>query len=225
MFYVPGSVRNVDVIADIFMRRGSLSAIVPVELASFKADVSGNNVTLNWITASEINNSGFEIERCETSNVKGQTWKRIGFVGGKGTSTELNTYQFTDNNLSSGKYQYRLKQIDFDGTINYSNIVEVSVDIPSGFSLEQNYPNPFNPTTKIKYTIPSVITSATKQSQLVSLKVYDLLGNEVATLVNEEKPAGTYEVEFNAGNLSSGMYIYQMKVNDFESVKKMLIMK
>ena len=120
-----------------------------------------------------------------------------------------------------------MKQIDFDGTFTYSNEIEVEVDFtPKEFVLYQNYPNPFNPTTKIKYTIPqSVIARETKQSHLVSLKVYDILGNEVATLVNEEKPAGSYEVEFSAIDLPSGIYFYQMKAGSFVKTKKMVLIK
>ena len=131
--------------------------------------------------------------------------------------------------------KYRLKQIDFDGTSSFSEIVVVEIISPEQFLLEQNYPNPFNPTTKIKYSISSVIASGAKQSQLVTLKVYDVLGNEVAILVNEEKPAGSYEVEFsakggsasggNAVNLPSGTYFYQLTSENFVETRKMILMK
>jgi hypothetical protein len=168
-----------------------------------------------------LNNSGFEILRCAQND---NNWKIIGFVVGKGTTTEQQFYSFIDENLAAGKYQYRLKQIDFDGTFEYSNIVEVEVNIPNEFSLSQNYPNPFNPTTKIKYTIPTV-TSSEVEGSLVTLKVYDVLGNEIATLVNEEKLPGIYEVEFSAANLSSGMYIYQLRTESFVSSRKMTVLK
>ncbi|HEX9739258.1 MAG TPA: T9SS type A sorting domain-containing protein, partial [Ignavibacteriaceae bacterium] len=152
-------------------------------------------------------------------------WKKIVFVEGKGTTTEIQHYKFTDISLEAGKYSYRLKQIDFDGSFEYSNIVEVEVGIPNEFSLSQNYPNPFNPRTKIKYSIPNVIASETKQSQFVILKVYDLLGREVATLVDEFKPLGSYEIEFDASQLSSGIYYYRLKASDFFETKKMIVLK
>ncbi len=124
-------------------------AVVPVELLSFSSSVVDNNVILNWVTATETNNSGFQIERRETKNEKSAEWKSIEFVNGNGTTTEPQTYSYKDENLSAGKYQYRLKQIDFDGTFEYSNTIEVEINPPAKFSLEQNYPNPFNPSTKI----------------------------------------------------------------------------
>ncbi|MBK6913941.1 MAG: hypothetical protein IPH11_09835 [Ignavibacteriales bacterium] len=203
------------------------SDIVPVELTSFTATVTQNSVSLNWQTATEINNSGFEIERKQVgspqSSVGNQDWRVIGFVPGFGTTTEPKNYSFVDENLPSGKYQYRLKQIDFDGTFEYSNTVEVEISSPTEFTLEQNYPNPFNPTTKIKYTIPTVTLSLSKGDVYVTLKVYDVLGNEVATLVNEQQQPGTYEVEFNAGKkkkLSSGVYYYQLRVGGFVGNKE-----
>ena len=152
-------------------------------------------------------------------------WHKVGFIEGKGTTTEIQHYQFTDVGLQAGKYSYRLKQIDFDGTINYTNTIEVNIGIPVEFSLEQNYPNPFNPVTKIKFNIPSVIASETKQSQHVLLKVYDLLGREVVTMVDEFRQAGSYEIEFDASQLSSGTYYYRLKVSDFVETKKMTVLK
>jgi hypothetical protein len=207
--------------------------IIPVEFISFSAQVEEFNVKLTWSTATETNNSGFEIQRTSPlpspyqadGGEAGRVWESIGFVPGFGTSTEVHHYSFTDESIQPGNYQYRLKQIDFDGTYEYSNIIEVSIDVPTIFSLEQNYPNPFNPTTKIKYEIPSVIANEVKQSQSVTLKVYDILGNEIVTLVNEQKPAGTYEVEFNGEGLPSGVYFYQLKVKDYLNTKKMILMK
>ncbi|MFO7526244.1 MAG: agmatine deiminase family protein [Ignavibacteriaceae bacterium] len=206
---------------------------VPVELASFSHSVSGNNVTLSWVTASEINNRGFEIERSQKSirqpTDKSQKWERIGFVEGRGTTTDVQSYTFTEKNVSIGTYQYRLKQIDFDESFEYSAVVEVSVNIPQEFSLEQNYPNPFNPSTKIKYSIPNV---GTRLALSVTLKVYNILGVEVATLVNEQKQPGIYEIEFNAHNLpagrqglSSGTYFYTIIADGFVHTKKMIILK
>jgi hypothetical protein len=194
-----------------------LGNFIPVELISFAGITSGNNIQLNWCTATELNNAGFEIYRRNPSS----DWIKIGFVEGNGTSTELNEYNFTDNNVTSGKYVYRLKQIDFDGTFEYSNLVEVEISTPTKFSLEQNYPNPFNPSTRIEYQVSGI--------SHVTLKIYDVLGNEIATLVNEEKPAGTYEVEFNSASSNvhpaSGIYFYQLKAGDYLNTKKMILMK
>jgi hypothetical protein len=203
------------------------NSVIPVELVSFTANVLNNSVTLNWVTASELNNSGFEIERAVISNPNGMRnldWQSIGFVNGNGTTSKSNSYSFMDENISNGKYSYRLKQIDFDGTFSYSNEVEVDLSLPQSFSLEQNYPNPFNPVTKIKYTIPNVTLSGVEGSRVI-FKVYDIIGNEVATLVNENKPAGNYEVTFGAKNLSSGTYFYKLQAESFTETKKMVLIK
>ena len=202
--------------------------IVPAELHNFIAEVFESNVKLFWSTATETNNSGFEILRC-TQNDNG-VWENIGFVTGFGTTTEIHHYSFIDESLQSGNYQYRLKQIDFDGTFEYSNIIEVIVDAPTIFSLEQNYPNPFNPTTKIKFNIPSVTLRQAQSDITVTLKVFDVLGTEIATLVNEQKQPGTYEVEFNVAQvsrpeLSSGIYFYQLKAGSFLETKKMVLLR
>ena len=195
----------------------------PVELVSFNATSLDNDVKLDWTTATETNNSGFEILRKAQND---NEWNSIGFVPGFGTTTEPKTYSFTDENVTTGTYKYRLKQIDFDGSFTYSNEIEVIVDFtPKDFVLYQNYPNPFNPNTTIKFEIPSVIASGAKQSQFVTLKVYDILGNEVATLVNEEKRLGVYEVEFNASSLASGMYLYKLQAGKFVQLKKMILIK
>ena len=198
---------------------------LPVELTSFTANASGTIVKLNWQTATEINNYGFEIERA-TENSE---WQKIGFVEGAGNSNSPKEYMFTDNVGKTGNYSYRLKQIDINGEYKYSQAVEVSVGLPTKFELKQNYPNPFNPTTTIKYSIPSVIarSGATRQSagMLVQLKVYDMLGREVATLVNKEQTPGNYSVEFDASRLSSGVYFYALKAGEFAATKKMILMK
>ncbi|MFO7526662.1 MAG: T9SS type A sorting domain-containing protein, partial [Ignavibacteriaceae bacterium] len=189
--------------AEILARNG-VHQIIPVELVSFRAEVVNQNIHLNWITASELNNSGFEVQRqvnIMQSGIGNMQWEMIGFVEGNGTTTETNHYSFTDKIISAGKYVYRLKQIDFDGSIEYSDIVEVET-APAVFQLSQNYPNPFNPSTKISWQSPV--------SSWQTLKVYDLLGREVATLVDEYKPAGSYEVEFDASGLSSGIYYYRL---------------
>ncbi|HMN24474.1 MAG TPA: T9SS type A sorting domain-containing protein [Ignavibacteriaceae bacterium] len=197
------------------------NGIVPVELASFTSSVTDNNVTLSWQTATETNNRGFQIERRKTQNESNENWNSIGFVNGNGTTTEPQSYSFVDKDLEAGKYNYRLKQIDFDGTFEYSNTIEVEINVPSKFSLEQNYPNPFNPNTIIQYSISS--------RQFVSIKVFDVLGKEVATLVNEEKNAGNYNIEFNPEssikNPASGIYFYQLKAGNFIETKKMTLLK
>jgi hypothetical protein len=190
--------------------------ITPVELTSFKANVSENNVNLNWQTATETNNSGFQIERRKTINERSEEWNTIGFISGNGTTTEPQSYSFVDENLSSGIYYYRLKQIDYDGTSNYSNEIEVEIT-PSEFALEQNYPNPFNPSTSIQYAIGS--------RQFITLKVYDVLGNEIATLVNEEKPSGTYNEQFSMDIFSSGIYFYKLTAGEFVQTKKMILLR
>ncbi len=205
---------------------------LPVELTSFTASVINNSVLLNWTTATELNNYGFEIERTVQTSMalplNELKWEKIGFVAGSGNSDSPKNYSFTDGSLVGGsKFKYRLKQIDNDGTFNYSNEINVEV-VPIKFDLAQNYPNPFNPNTKIRYSIPDVGLGF---AQTV-LKVYDILGNEVATLVNEEKPAGVYEVEYNASNLSSGIYFYRITIQSdkadagkFSEIKKMILIK
>ena len=196
---------------------------LPVELTSFTAEKVDDEIVLKWQTATEKNNQGFEIERAVGSGqsvVSG--WERIGFVEGKGTTSEISNYIFTDKINEPGIYSYRLKQIDLDGSFSYSQIVEVDISSATEFMLYQNYPNPFNPSTKIKYEIPSV---GTQHAVSVQLKIYDVLGSEVATLVNEEKSAGSYEVEFDGSSLPSGIYFYQLKVGSFSSIKKMVLLK
>jgi photosystem II stability/assembly factor-like uncharacterized protein len=186
---------------------------VPVELISFNSSVSGNEVTLKWITATELNNSGFEIEKRSSSG----DWQKIGFVAGSGTTTENRSYIFTDNALDPGTYYYRLKQIDYDGSFEYSDEIEIEVAVPFEFALEQNYPNPFNPTTKIKYSVPNDV--------LVNIAVYNVLGEKVADLVNTIQKTGNYEINFNANELATGLYLYRMEAGQFVSVKKMLLLK
>jgi hypothetical protein len=185
---------------------------VPVELVSFTGKVSEGNVTLEWTTATEINNHGFEVQRSFNSE-----FQTIGFVDGYGTTTESKSYFFIDKNLIAGSYNYRLKQVDFNGNFEYSPIINVVVSVPNEFKLIQNYPNPFNPSTTIKYQIPN--------AGIVVLKVYNTLGKEVATLVNAEKPAGSYDIEFNASALSSGIYFYKLQIGNFVETKKMILLR
>lgn len=192
---------------------GSESAF-PVELSSFSAVKSDNKVVLNWVTATELNNNCFEIERKISEN----NWEKIGTVAGFGNSNSTKEYNFTDNQISlSGKYVYRLKQIDNDGKFTYSNVIEVLVEAPKEFELVQNYPNPFNPETTINYSIP--------QSGNVKLFIFNTLGEKITTLVDGFNEAGTHSVKFNAGNLPSGIYFYQINSGNFTEVKKMTLTK
>lgn len=188
--------------------------IVPVELNSFNASLRDAGVLLEWVTATEVNNMGFEIQRNQS-----ETWVAIGFVEGKGTTSEITNYHFY-NDLSeinsSVKLQYRLKQIDYNGTFAYSEIVEV-VFIPENYSLSQNYPNPFNPTTTISFKLA--------KSTFVTLKIYNILGNEMAILVNQNMLAGKHEIRLDAKDLPSGVYLYTITAGDFVDTKKMILMK
>lgn len=186
---------------------------IPVELTSFTANLIDNNIILNWTTASETNNSGFAVER----SVDNKFYEQIGFIPGSGTTTERRSYSFTDTSPGEGKFYYRLKQIDYNGTFEYSSIVEVEITSPKEFALMQNYPNPFNPSTTFTFNIPA--------NELVNLKVYDVMGNEVATLVNEEKSAGSYSIEFDASKLASGTYFYKLQAGEKSEVRKMLLLK
>ncbi len=188
---------------------------LPVELTSFDAKAIAGKVNLNWTTATEINNYGFEVER----SFDGSSFFTVGFVRGNGTTTEPRAYSFMDELAVNGTetIYYRLKQVDYNGAFQYSDIVSVVFDLPTDYALGQNYPNPFNPSTKIKYSVP--------QSGLVSIVVYDLTGQEVISLINEVKEPGNYEINFNATGLSSGVYFYKMTANNFTQVKKMSILK
>lgn len=188
---------------------------VPVELTAFTAEASVDGVILRWTTATELNNHGFEIEK----SADGTEFFTIAFVPGAGTTTETKNYSYTDEVGYKGgeTFYYRLKQVDLDGRIQYSNIAEVVFDVPKDFVLHQNYPNPFNPSTTIKFAVP--------KTSLVNIKVYDLTGQEVSVLVNEVKEAGTYEIKFDARSLASGIYLYRMTAENFSSVRKLNILK
>jgi len=192
---------------------------IPVELTSFTAINKGTKILLEWATATETNNHQFEIYRRNNQNEKVGEWILLGQQEGNGTTTEPHYYSYEDNitGINATALEYRLKQVDYNGNYTYSEIISVNSIAPNGFMLEQNYPNPFNPSTRIKYAILN--------KQFVSLKVYDLLGNEITTLINEEKPAGTYEVEFNANHLSAGVYYYTIVTDGFVQTKKMILLK
>ncbi len=187
--------------------------VIPVELTSFVANIYGKNVVLNWSTATETNNSGFEVERKSASS----NWTKVGFVAGFGTTSEIQHYSFIEKNLATGNYSYRLKQVDFDGKYSYSQVVEVSLQLPNKFELSQNFPNPFNPTTKINYTIPV--------DSRVTLQIFAITGELVKELVNENQSAGTYIVDFNASDLANGTYIYRINAGGFVQARKMMLIK
>ena len=188
--------------------------VLPVELSSFTSIINNRNVTLNWATSTETNNSVFEIER----SVVNGSWSKVGNVAGNGTTLNGHSYSFTDRNLASGNYSYRLKQIDFNGNFEYFNLNnEVNIGIPAKFDLSQNYPNPFNPSTTINFDLPT--------DGKVSVKLFDMSGKEVAVLVNEIKTAGYYSVNFNASSLSSGVYFYNITADNFTATKKMMLVK
>ena len=190
------------------------STYVPVELTSFYSETINNKLILIWLTASEINNKGFEVEKSESGS---QVWQSIGFVQGNGTTTEEHSYTFIDFTNEPGHYFYRLKQVDYDGSFEYSNIIGVYIDSPSRFNLLQNYPNPFNSSTTIRYQIA--------KDEFVSLKVYDVLGNEVKTIIEEDKKAGYYSVSLNANDLSSGIYFYKLTAGEYSQIKKIILLK
>jgi hypothetical protein len=193
---------------------------VPVELNSFTAAANSNDVTLNWQTATETNNSGFEIQKSDVRDQKSEIidWKKIGFIKGNGTSTNENHYSYIDKNLKSGRYSYKLVQIDFDGTRTESEVINVEINYqPKEYALMQNYPNPFNPATTIEYSIAA--------DGNVKLKIFNTLGEEVKTLVNEYKTAGSYKINFDASALPSGVYYYKIETGRFTSVKKMILLR
>jgi hypothetical protein len=195
-------------------------APLPVQLTSFTAGLYENKIKLNWSTATEVNNYGFDIERCvaQISNLC-NNWEKIGFVQGHGNSNSPKDYSFVDAYPPAGKVLYKLKQIDFDGAFEYSKAVEVNVETPQEFRLAQNYPNPFNPSTVISYQLP--------MDGNVTLKVYDMLGKEVTTLVNEFQRAASYNYQFSINNLqlSSGVYYYRLQSGNFVETKKFIVMK
>ncbi len=220
-----GAVRNgiTDIGAYEYWEDGAL----PVELTSFIASVNGSTVVLNWQTATEVGNYGFQVERKKLNEVKSvhqqiksknNEWEAVGFVEGHGNSNSTKEYTFTDEKISNGKYSYRLKQIDSDGKYEYSKEIEIDVDkIPTVFALAQNYPNPFNPSTEINFSIPT--------TGYVKLVVYNSIGQQVAELLNSKIEAGNHKVNFDASTFSSGVYFYRISSGDFTSAKKMILLR
>lgn len=190
------------------------ATVLPVELSSFTSSVNGRSATLNWLTSSENNNSGFVIER----SASGNQWENVGFVSGSGTTSSPHNYSFTDNSLNTGRYSYRLKQTDFNGNFEYHDLSgEVVIGIPSDFSLSQNYPNPFNPSTVINFDIPN--------DGSVSLTLYDMQGKLIKVLSDGFRPAGYYSVTLNASDLPSGTYFYRLASGDLSSAKRLMLVK
>lgn len=191
---------------------------VPVELTSFKSLVAGNTVSLSWTTATETNNKGFEVQRKSHNG----NFEAIGFVNGKGTTLEVQNYSFVDQNVAVGTYSYRLKQVDFDGTFEYSKEISADVIAPGTFELNQNYPNPFNPSTNITFSLAV--------DSRVTLNVFNVLGQKVTSLVNGNLSAGVQTIKFDAAGLQSGVYFVKMEANgvdgsSFSAVKKMILSK
>jgi hypothetical protein len=188
--------------------------VLPVELSSFTAKQSVSGIELQWVTATEVSNYGFDVERANAG--KDAIWEKIGFIGGHGNSNSQNNYSFIDNKPLSAKMQYRLKQIDKNGSFNYTKSVEAEAFILK-YDLAQNFPNPYNPSTLIIYSIAA-------QSN-VTIKIYNVLGKLITTLVNENKEAGNYQVNFNAAGLSNGVYFYKIQAGNYTATKKMLLLK
>jgi len=195
---------------------GESAQPLPVELSSFTASIAGDGVKLNWSTTTETTNSGWEVEQRLTVTGETGLFRKVGFVAGKGTTTEAQTYSFAVSGVKANLAEFRLKQIDMDGKSTYSQILSLEVK-PSAFELSQNYPNPFNPSTTIRYSVAS--------AGPVSLKLYNSLGQQVKTLVQSAQPAGFYSVPLNAADLSSGIYFYVLEAGNFKSVKKLTLVK
>lgn len=194
------------------------SNIIPVELTSFTASASGDVVSIMWSTATETNNKGFEVQR---KTADGE-FNSIAFIEGKGTTTQTQNYSYSDRGLTPGVYSYRLKQVDFNGTVEYSNTVEVEITAPAVFELGQNYPNPFNPTTSINFSLAV--------DSKVNLKVFNILGQEITTLISKNMSAGSHKINFDASTLNSGVYLYKLEAqgidgSNFSSIKKMVLTK
>lgn len=212
---IDGDLRDVDY---PYMGAHEADILLPVEITSFYSEINGRDVTLNWVTSSEINNSGFNVER----SAGNEKWSISGFINGKGYSTTPQNYLFTDRNLSTGIYKYRLKQLDNNGNFEYFYLNnDVKIGVPDKYELFQNYPNPFNPSTSINFSIPSL--------SKVSIKLFDMTGREVLVILNEEKAAGFYTIKVAGKNLPSGIYLYSIvaeeKGNFFSATKKMTLLK
>ncbi len=193
-----------------------IQGLMPVELVSFTSTVERNNVRLKWTTNNEVNNKGFNVER--TLKANSENWVDAGFINGNGNINVPVKYEFVDKNIPAGNYKYRLKQIDYNGNFEYHNLsADVIVGTPSKFELSQNYPNPFNPTTNISFGMPV--------NSKVTIKIYDISGREIRTLLNDTRAAGYYTVMFDASGISSGVYFYKIQTDGFSDLKRMLLVK
>lgn len=193
--------------------------IIPVELGYFFATIKNDHeITLQWSTQTELNNLGFYVQRSvnNETNIE-KNWETLGFIQGKGTTVGTNNYIFKDEVLSACKYYYRFKQIDFDGTTSYSDVIEINILSPSECKLKQNYPNPFNAVTKIAFQLPEI--------SIVKLTVYNVLGESLIELVNKKLDTGYYEYEFNGAQYSSGTYIYILQTENYMLSRKMILLK
>ncbi|MCH7639425.1 MAG: T9SS type A sorting domain-containing protein [Bacteroidetes bacterium] len=187
--------------------------VVPVELVSFTGAANGTDVTLNWETASETNNAGFEVQMLD-----GETWNALGFVNGHGTTTEAQTYSFTAGDIPIGTHVFRLKQIDFDGVFEYSGEVEVTVETPGTHLISSAYPNPFNP--------QSQFTLAVAQEQHVTAELYNTLGQRIAVLFEGTVEANQPQlVTIDGAGLSSGMYIVRVNGENFSDALSVTLLK
>jgi hypothetical protein len=214
-----------DITTGLYITVVGTNSLLPVELSSFISNVNGRNISLSWETKTEKNSDKFVIERSKIdASSTSIIWESVASVKAAVLSNSSKQYSFTDKNLQAGKYQYRLKMFDNDGTFAYSKVAEAEVSLPKNFELSQNYPNPFNPTTKINYSLPN--------DSRITLEVYNIIGERIAQLVNEQQSAGYYTVNFgkSSNNISSGIYIYKFTAEDnsgksFSSIKKMILLK
>ncbi len=192
---------------------------LPVELTAFSAVVREREVILKWRTATEINVKGFEVQRVklDKDGVRPSAWEEVSFLKGSGNSNSPKDYTFTDIKLNTGKYEYRLKMIDNDGTFKLSDPVKAMVDAPIVFDMKPNYPNPFNPSTTIRFALP--------EHSRVELSVYNILGERIAMLADKYYEAGYHQIEWNAINIPSGVYFYKLTANNFVDIKKMLLVR
>ena len=187
----------------------------PVELTSFSAtSTSSATVVLNWETATEVNNYGFDVESKRAST---DEWTKIGFVNGHGNSNSPNSYTFIDNSVAERSRSYRLKQIDTDGSFEYSDVIEVNGANLDKVVFEQNYPNPFNPSTTFSFSIPN--------NEFVTLAIYNSLGQKVADIANENMNAGTYNFNWNATEMTSGVYFARLNVGANTQIQKIMLLK
>ena len=194
-----------------FSYQRSTDQSMPVELNLFTAFVKHNIVQLNWQTVTEVNNYGFEVERYQNS------WQKIGFVSGNGNSNSTKNYSFKDDKISSGKFTYRLKQIDNSGQFVFSHSIDVDLTSPQNYKLDQNYPNPFNPSTTISFDLP--------QAENVKLTLYNLLGQKIRTFLNEFKSSGKHTINFYGSDLTCGIYIYRIEAGTYTQARKMTLLK